>query len=571
MQSNKKTLSIAVFTLLVGVFCIETYALYRINPFACEDAYITFRFAKNFAEGNGPVFNPGDPVEGYSNFLWMSLIALGHSLGISMPAFSQVAGVLFNTLSLLLVWYLPRRFCGFRGPTTAFGPLLYMLFLPFQFFAFAGLETSLYTFLVLLSLLLVLWAGSRPLPFACASVVFLMLALTRPEGIIFFVFYGGYCLWKCIVKRESIKPYLPGAALFVVVYGIFVLWRLSYFGLPLPNTYYAKGSFPFLLRTGLGLLINKGFITNYCFFFFLFLIGFARIARSKYPFINITGVFATAGALFSIGFSGFDWMPFFRYTVPIVPLLILLSQVLFSELWLDFKRTASVYRRVAWGVLTAALLFFAVEQYIRDLTFNIRWKEISDFAFHNQKKMGNWIKEELPDTTVMAMGDVGRLAYFAEAPILDIFGLNSREFAALRKEHGAPQLQLSRAALSFDSYKHKELELLLKRAPEYVFLYNAQLKIAGSFPGSSTGIADQTAFTDRYEYLDTFHIIPRFSNPAWPRLRYCIDVIDLSSGLLAWIQDGWGYDIYIRKDRPGKHFTLKKTDEGLIEDVIVSP
>ena len=45
-----------------------------------EDAYITFRFARNVAEGHGFVWNPGEPpVEGFTNFLWVVISAAATS------------------------------------------------------------------------------------------------------------------------------------------------------------------------------------------------------------------------------------------------------------------------------------------------------------------------------------------------------------------------------------------------------------------------------------------------------------------------------------------------------------
>src|SRR6266516_600100 len=50
-------------------------------PFASEDAYITFRYAWNFARGAGAVFNPGEHVFGYTSAPWMAWLALGLRLG----------------------------------------------------------------------------------------------------------------------------------------------------------------------------------------------------------------------------------------------------------------------------------------------------------------------------------------------------------------------------------------------------------------------------------------------------------------------------------------------------------
>ena len=45
-----------------------------------DDAFISFRYSQHLAEGHGLVFNVGEKVEGYSNFLWVVLVAIPHWL-----------------------------------------------------------------------------------------------------------------------------------------------------------------------------------------------------------------------------------------------------------------------------------------------------------------------------------------------------------------------------------------------------------------------------------------------------------------------------------------------------------
>src|SRR5438045_1442706 len=51
------------------------------SPFVIDDAFISFRYAENLARGHGLVYNPGDYVEGYTNFLWVVIIAAVNALG----------------------------------------------------------------------------------------------------------------------------------------------------------------------------------------------------------------------------------------------------------------------------------------------------------------------------------------------------------------------------------------------------------------------------------------------------------------------------------------------------------
>ncbi len=59
-----------------------------------DDAFIAFRCARHWADGHGLVFNVGERVEGYTNFLWTALIALGMRVGIAAPPWLVVGSAL---------------------------------------------------------------------------------------------------------------------------------------------------------------------------------------------------------------------------------------------------------------------------------------------------------------------------------------------------------------------------------------------------------------------------------------------------------------------------------------------
>lgn len=67
---------ILLFTLHLALF----------KGFIVDDAFITFRYVKNWTHGYGLVYNIGERVEGYSNFLWILLLAPFASLGIELVA-----------------------------------------------------------------------------------------------------------------------------------------------------------------------------------------------------------------------------------------------------------------------------------------------------------------------------------------------------------------------------------------------------------------------------------------------------------------------------------------------------
>ena len=52
-----------------------------VFDFVNDDAFISFRYADNLVRHGALVFNPGERVEGYTNFLWVLLGAVFEALG----------------------------------------------------------------------------------------------------------------------------------------------------------------------------------------------------------------------------------------------------------------------------------------------------------------------------------------------------------------------------------------------------------------------------------------------------------------------------------------------------------
>ena len=86
----------------------------RLFDFVTDDAYISFRYAANLAEHGQLVFNLGERVEGFTNFLWTVLLAAGIKLGLGPVATSRFFGVGFGVGTLALVVRMSLRLSGQR-------------------------------------------------------------------------------------------------------------------------------------------------------------------------------------------------------------------------------------------------------------------------------------------------------------------------------------------------------------------------------------------------------------------------------------------------------------------------
>src|SRR5690606_41082865 len=88
----------------------------RAWEFLCDDAYISFRYAVNLAEHGALEYNLGERVEGYTNFLWVLVLALGTCLGLAPEALAPwltQAGALAGAAATVV---LVRALRGASGP-----------------------------------------------------------------------------------------------------------------------------------------------------------------------------------------------------------------------------------------------------------------------------------------------------------------------------------------------------------------------------------------------------------------------------------------------------------------------
>ncbi len=217
----------------IGLLALAAVLAAR-RAWLCDDAFITFRYARNLVLGNGLVFNPGERVEGYTNFLWTLWMALGLRLGAGVEAWSQLSSGACYLASLLLLIADSRRARAAALPLAALGGAVHT---DWTVYATGGLETAPFTFLALLGYALATARGARGPRFGWSGLAFGLAALTRPDGVVFAAVASVYALWTGGVPAAA-RFALGFAALFAP----HLAWRLHYYGELLPNTYQAKSA-----------------------------------------------------------------------------------------------------------------------------------------------------------------------------------------------------------------------------------------------------------------------------------------------------------------------------------------
>lgn len=325
--------ALAIVVLVGLVFRIE---------FMVDDAFITFRYARSWAEWSLPVFNsfewktgygnfqwgPEYPkVEGYSNLLWTRLLGYVHSpLGLDLVTATPKIQLGIAVWTLILVARGAARIG--LGPVGRVGaPLVLATSAPFVAWSSGGMETGLFTALLALLFIEGLRPAPRILPLVLAAV---LVTLVRVEG---FAWAIGTLLALTLGRKLTgggnlgyPRRLFYGAIAATVALALHLAYRRANYGEWLPNTVIAKtgGDPSEAAARGLRYLGSWALVT---------LTPMAALACAV-PALRTADAPKRAAALSSLGVvAGFaayawvlggDWMPFFRFLAPAAPVLALL-------------------------------------------------------------------------------------------------------------------------------------------------------------------------------------------------------------------------------------------------------
>ena len=353
--------------------------------FITDDAYITFRYVRNLLEGHGLVFNPGERVEGYSNFLWaLELAAIWKLFGLPPEAVAQWLSVGYTVGVLAVLAWWVRRDAGLAGQHGLGGWMALGLVCGSATFAVwtsgGGLETRQFTFFLVAAMVgLMLHGGSRR-ALVAVSLCLAAAALTRPEGVMMAACCFGWFGAQRLVAyrsegvglgRRGVAAWLDWrevvclAAPFVLLVGVHLAFRLAYYGEWLPNTYYAKYVRPWYesgfryyaaaaLETGLYLLVPLAWAA----------MREEWRARRKITYAlpllcivaHMAGVMRVGGDFFEYRLLDFYWP---ALAVPAVAAILGLGSRLAGSRWLRrFVHSRGDLGRRACSLAIFALVFF---------------------------------------------------------------------------------------------------------------------------------------------------------------------------------------------------------------------
>ena len=369
-----------------------------------DDAYISYRYALNLIAGHGLVFNPGERVEGYTNLLYVLLMApLALVAGPErLYPLSVALNFAFAALTVVQVGrYVSRRLDGFRGGLAA----LLLALCPSLWAAVAsGLETPL-----VLCLQVAIWIAAEEVAGEGGKVRLLaglcvLLILTRADGFLLPGLAAAFLFLKGR-RREALAVAAAAAA----AVGLLVLWRLSYYGWPLPNTYYAKVSG--VPETRIRVALEQ----------------FSQVVTTTGLWIHLAALLFLVRCKSRPSFPALFFLPWIGYWIYVGGdvfyerfLLILFPMGLFALLRLGRD----------WQPRTLALVAVAVGAVqLFQIPADPRFAWLPD-RYDRWVLLGRYLGEHHPGAT-LAADSVGKVPYFSGLRTIDMLGLTDAHVAHL--------------------------------------------------------------------------------------------------------------------------------------------
>jgi len=517
-MTSRRWLALLVILLLAYVAHSTLYHFFTV-----DDSFISYRYARNWANGIGPVYNPGERVDGYTNFLWVVMLAGAAIARFDLPIIAHWLGTWLGAVTVALATWLARRHPQGRDGIAAVIVAAGLGFNAiFNRSMVEGLETALFTALLLGSMAR-LWvetngppersgesrlfhrqappgirnAGLRmtsPLKvdWPIGGLLVALLTLTRPDGAMFIPLLGGWAIWRLWRRgadRARIMRWAAGFALTTgLIVGAWFVWHWLYYGAPLANTFYAKTGGPLDLRWARG--INSLDIlwesSGSVILLAAALLGCLFLAPAvEWWALVLLGI---GGRIAFHLYSGGSFIGFLRFLIPAAPLLALIAAICVAGLWQETRQR----RRLA--AIPAVAMMLALVVAAMDLPRIARWRANSENAMQTLTQghiaLGKHLAETLPPDAIIAIQDAGAVPYYSGLVTIDIVGLNDARIAHLEG----------------DLYQKTDVAYVLSRQPAAIILVSTTDPARKFTPAKwvDSAFYDDPGFQALYAHTETF-------------------------------------------------------------------
>ncbi len=431
--------------------------------YSTDDIYISYRYAENMSNGYGLVFNKYEaPVEGYTNFLWTLMLAWAAWVRLPLPETATLFSIIFSASLILFmgVWANRQRHYQSFFPNSV--PMIILASHPsLSLWSGTGMETPFFSWLIVLGSVVMSWEDRRWSSGGWISgFIWSLAALTRPEGILI----GPMIIVLNFFEsreftRQKREVLLKRFTAFAVPVMWHFMWRKFFYGEWLPNTFYAKtGNHGELIYTGLTysahFLLEGGFLL-------LFLMILGLFVRPRICGIWTSLCTVLVYFMYVIWVGG-DWMPGYRFFLPILPLMIMPASVFI--VWL-FHRDS----RAGFITLSIVVAYMSLTGLLGQRAF-IQNSLISTIKNGSPPvdvlvELGLHLREVAPSYAVIAVVPAGKVPYYSKLQSIDMRGLCDRHIAGTEIPKDIKH--------SLPGHLKRDPQYVLNLKPDYIILSGA--------------------------------------------------------------------------------------------------
>ncbi len=495
-NSRLKVFLPKIYVFLILVLIGYIFLPYMMNvKFIQDDAFTSLRYVRNFLDGKGLVFNKGERVEGFTNFLWVMILS---GIGFTAKVFrfhvelenaAQFLSIFFGVTVLLVTYFLSRRI-NFRNDvedslierllneTVNLLPVFLVAYSTTMiYWSVSGMETSLFVTLTLLSVLMYLKKrASEKFSFSFVGISVLN-TLVRPEGMFFFFTIILYEFAENFIrsdkrsfvqrlKKSFGRKIILEITFYIIPILLLTIFRLFYYGYPLPNTFYAKTEFTLqFLNRGLNYFFD--FASAYLIYGLLLLTPVILFTSRKLLKEVLLLYFIVVSWIIVVILLGGDVLPINRFFLLIMPLIFILAVKSFHFLIEKLLSKQKAFCYLATVLLSTAIVFWCVQVFHQEETTMLEKRSYEMGLVTKMKIYADWVnhQSEIQKRKMsVAMSTIGAFSYFSNARVIDIVGLTDAYIAHHPKE--TPGINNELPLLWKE--RHYNADYVLSLKPDYI-------------------------------------------------------------------------------------------------------
>jgi len=393
-----------------------------------EDAFITFRIARQLAGGNGFVYNLGERVDGTTTPLFTLLLTAWLKLDANIVLGARILDLAFELGTLLLVQqtlkYLGRSTAEQVGVLVLLAISSKLINMETQ-----GMETPLVLFLMAAA-----WYAQARGRAVWAGVLTGLLLLTRMDLF----------LWPLVLAiATALTDWKAAVRLVLATACIFLPWVIfstAYFGSPIPYTITAK--WVAYIQFNHSPLINH----------FLKVVGYLTPFYVPFPDwrnalpVVLTLSVATAGAIQTRRERLLMILPAFvlldvtrlvltratfanRYFIPALWMVLILAGLAAGRLWEYSRRKPTAEKAGMRAAILLALVAFVLLGFAQASDSRLTQTYLNQQAL---TAIGVWLHQHTSPGATVELEPLGYVGYYADRTMLDEVGLVTPAVVAMK-------------------------------------------------------------------------------------------------------------------------------------------